>query len=97
MPSGVPSLTVTGASSGLGERFARVLHAVGADIVVTGRATDAAIVASFVVDVPGARWLRLEFERVQQARHQVQVDPITERSPEAALKPAITPLTISVV
>lgn len=31
---------VTGASSGLGERFARVLHAAGADIVVTARRSD---------------------------------------------------------
>ncbi|MGZ0192824.1 MAG: SDR family NAD(P)-dependent oxidoreductase, partial [Acidimicrobiales bacterium] len=28
---------VTGASSGLGNRFARVLHAVGANVVVTAR------------------------------------------------------------
>ena len=31
---------VTGASSGLGERFARVLHAVGANVVVTARRAD---------------------------------------------------------
>jgi NAD(P)-dependent dehydrogenase (short-subunit alcohol dehydrogenase family) len=31
---------VTGASSGLGERFARVLHAVGADVVVAARRVD---------------------------------------------------------
>jgi NAD(P)-dependent dehydrogenase (short-subunit alcohol dehydrogenase family) len=31
---------VTGASSGLGEHFARVLHEVGADVVVTARRTD---------------------------------------------------------
>ena len=31
---------VTGASSGLGNRFARVLHAVGANVVVTARRAD---------------------------------------------------------
>ena len=31
---------VTGASSGLGERFARVLREAGADVVVTARRTD---------------------------------------------------------
>ena len=31
---------VTGASSGLGERFARVLHAAGATVLVTGRRAD---------------------------------------------------------
>ncbi len=31
------TVVVTGASSGLGERFARVLHAVGADVVVAAR------------------------------------------------------------
>lgn len=31
---------VTGASSGLGDRFARVLHAVGADVVITARRAD---------------------------------------------------------
>ena len=31
---------VTGASSGLGDRFARVLHAVGANVVVTARRAD---------------------------------------------------------
>lgn len=31
---------VTGATSGLGERFARVLHAVGATVVITGRRAD---------------------------------------------------------
>jgi NADP-dependent 3-hydroxy acid dehydrogenase YdfG len=33
-------VVVTGASSGLGDRFARVLHAVGATVVVAARRAD---------------------------------------------------------
>jgi NAD(P)-dependent dehydrogenase (short-subunit alcohol dehydrogenase family) len=43
---------VTGASSGLGERFARVLHAVGATVVVAARRADR--LDSLVADLPGA-------------------------------------------
>ena len=43
---------VTGASSGLGDRFARVLHAVGAQVVVTARRTDR--LAQLVSELPGA-------------------------------------------
>jgi NAD(P)-dependent dehydrogenase (short-subunit alcohol dehydrogenase family) len=43
---------VTGASSGLGERFARVLHAVGATVVVTARRAER--LAVLVEDLPGA-------------------------------------------
>ncbi len=43
---------VTGASAGLGERFARVLHAVGATVVVTGRRAER--LQQLVADLPGA-------------------------------------------
>ena len=43
---------VTGASSGLGERFARVLHAVGAQVVVTARRRDR--LEALVDELPGA-------------------------------------------
>ncbi|MCB0985239.1 MAG: SDR family NAD(P)-dependent oxidoreductase, partial [Ilumatobacter sp.] len=34
------TVVVTGASSGLGDRFARVAHAVGANVVVAARRAD---------------------------------------------------------
>lgn len=43
---------VTGASSGLGDHFARVLHAVGADVVVTARRADR--LERLVGELPGA-------------------------------------------
>ena len=43
---------VTGASSGLGERFARVLHAVGATVVVTARRAER--LDALVNELPGA-------------------------------------------
>lgn len=43
---------VTGASSGLGERFARVLHAAGATVVVAARRLDR--LQALVADLPGA-------------------------------------------
>ncbi len=43
---------VTGASSGLGEHFARVLHSVGAQVVVTARRADR--LERLAVDLPGA-------------------------------------------
>lgn len=43
---------VTGASSGLGERFARVLHAVGASVVVSARREDR--LHAVAADLPGA-------------------------------------------
>ncbi len=43
---------VTGASSGLGERFARVLHAVGANVVLAARRADR--LETLCVELPGA-------------------------------------------
>ena len=43
---------VTGASSGLGDHFARVLHAVGAQVVVTARRSDR--LERLVDTLPGA-------------------------------------------
>jgi len=43
---------VTGASSGLGDRFARVLHAAGAAVVVAARRADR--LDALTVDLPGA-------------------------------------------
>jgi len=43
---------VTGASSGLGDRFARVLHAVGANVVVAARRADR--LEALVAELPGA-------------------------------------------
>ena len=43
---------VTGASSGLGDHFARVLHAVGATVVVTARRSDR--LERLVAELPGA-------------------------------------------
>jgi NAD(P)-dependent dehydrogenase (short-subunit alcohol dehydrogenase family) len=43
---------VTGASSGLGDRFARVLHAVGANVVVAARRADR--LAALADQLPGA-------------------------------------------
>ena len=43
---------VTGASSGLGERFARVLHAAGAQVAVTARRAER--LGALVADLPGS-------------------------------------------
>lgn len=45
------TVVVTGASSGLGERFARVVHAVGANVVVAARRADR--LESLAADLPG--------------------------------------------
>ena len=46
------TVVVTGASSGLGDRFARVAHAVGANVVVAARRADR--LAALAADLPGA-------------------------------------------
>lgn len=60
---------VTGASSGLGDRFARVLHAVGANVVVAARRADR--LQSLADDLPGtlvvAADLSLEEDRERLA------------------------------
>ncbi len=60
---------VTGASSGLGDRFARVLHAVGANVVVAARRADR--LQSLADDLPGtlvvAADLSLEDDRERLA------------------------------
>jgi NAD(P)-dependent dehydrogenase (short-subunit alcohol dehydrogenase family) len=45
-------VVVTGASSGLGDRFARVLHAAGADVVVAARRADR--LRTLAEELPGA-------------------------------------------
>jgi NAD(P)-dependent dehydrogenase (short-subunit alcohol dehydrogenase family) len=61
---------VTGASSGLGDRFARVLHAVGSTVVVVARRADR--LAALVDDLPGsvaiAADLSLEDDRERVVR-----------------------------
>ncbi|MFZ9629485.1 MAG: SDR family NAD(P)-dependent oxidoreductase [Ilumatobacteraceae bacterium] len=59
---------VTGASSGLGERFARVLHAAGADVVVTARRADR--LAALAADLPGAHVVVSDLS-VAEGREQV--------------------------
>jgi NAD(P)-dependent dehydrogenase (short-subunit alcohol dehydrogenase family) len=46
-------VVVTGASSGLGERFARVAHAAGADVVAAARREDR--LAALATELPGVR------------------------------------------
>jgi NAD(P)-dependent dehydrogenase (short-subunit alcohol dehydrogenase family) len=54
---------VTGASSGLGERFARVLHAAGAKVVVAARRADR--LAALVDDLPGAIAIQADLSEAQ--------------------------------
>jgi NAD(P)-dependent dehydrogenase (short-subunit alcohol dehydrogenase family) len=67
---------VTGASSGLGDRFARVLHAAGADVVVAARRMDR---LDALADELGDRVLAVECDVVDEASTRRLVDATFER------------------
>lgn len=54
---------VTGASSGLGDHFARILHAAGARVVVTARRADR--LAQLVSQLPGSHAIAADMESAQ--------------------------------
>ena len=54
---------VTGASSGLGERFARVLHAAGATVVVAARRLDR--LEALVAELPGSHAIAADLGRAE--------------------------------
>lgn len=54
---------VTGASSGLGDHFARILHAAGARVVVTARRADR--LARLVSQLPGSHAIAADMESAQ--------------------------------
>jgi len=60
---------VTGASSGLGERFARVLHAAGASVVVAARREDR--LAALVGELPGAIAVAADLSSADERRRLV--------------------------
>jgi hypothetical protein len=60
---------VTGASSGLGERFARVLHAAGATVVVAARREDR--LAALVSELPGALAVAADLSSADERRRLV--------------------------
>jgi NAD(P)-dependent dehydrogenase (short-subunit alcohol dehydrogenase family) len=60
---------VTGASSGLGERFARVLHAVGATVVVAARREERLV--ALVGELPGAHAVAADLSSADQRRRLV--------------------------
>lgn len=64
---------VTGASSGLGERFARVLHAVGATVVVTARRADR--LERLAADLPGTVVIAADLSRAED-RERVVADTL---------------------
>jgi NAD(P)-dependent dehydrogenase (short-subunit alcohol dehydrogenase family) len=64
------TVIVTGASSGLGERFARVVHAVGANVVVAARRADR--LAALVADLPGAHAVTADLADPDQRESLVQ-------------------------
>jgi NAD(P)-dependent dehydrogenase (short-subunit alcohol dehydrogenase family) len=65
---------VTGASSGLGEHFARVLHAVGARVVVTARRLDR--LEALAADLPGAHAIAADV--ADEAARERLVDEVIE-------------------
>jgi len=60
---------VTGASSGLGERFARVLHAAGASVVVAARREER--LAALVGELPGAIAVAADLSSADERRRLV--------------------------
>jgi NAD(P)-dependent dehydrogenase (short-subunit alcohol dehydrogenase family) len=60
---------VTGASSGLGERFARVLHAAGATVVVAARRRER--LEALVADLPGAIAIQADLSVADDREHLV--------------------------
>ena len=60
---------VTGASSGLGERFARVLHAAGATVVVAARREER--LAALVSELPGALAIAADLGSADERRRLV--------------------------
>ena len=60
---------VTGASSGLGERFARVLHAAGATVVVAARREER--LAALVSELPGALAVAADLSSADERRRLV--------------------------
>ncbi len=67
---------VTGASSGLGARFARVLHAVGATVVVTARRADR--LSELVDELPGA--IAVPADMAEPADRERLIDEALERA-----------------
>jgi NAD(P)-dependent dehydrogenase (short-subunit alcohol dehydrogenase family) len=60
---------VTGASSGLGDRFARVLHAAGATVVVAARREER--LAALVGELPGALAIAADLSRAEERQRLV--------------------------
>jgi NAD(P)-dependent dehydrogenase (short-subunit alcohol dehydrogenase family) len=58
---------ITGASSGLGERFARVLHAAGATVVISARRADR--LQRLSADLPGAFAIRADLVLSEDREH----------------------------
>jgi hypothetical protein len=65
------TVVVTGASSGLGERFARVLHAVGANVVVAARRADR--LDALAADLPGSFAVAADLSIAEDRERLVQV------------------------
>jgi NAD(P)-dependent dehydrogenase (short-subunit alcohol dehydrogenase family) len=64
------TVIVTGASSGLGDRFARVVHAVGANVVVAARRADR--LDALVAELPGALAVPADLSQSEDRERLVQ-------------------------